>query len=268
MQGEFIMKNAIYYFSGTGNSLWIAQKINEKLEDSKLISIPSFIDQAENINGKVIGIICPIYMYNIPHIVVDFIKKIKSVEYLFIVFTGAGQLGSGIKKTFKVFASQGIKLNSLFNIPMPSNYTPYGCPTEDKQKELFAAANEKVEKIIEVVKKRGAFIDSSNSTFFQSYIHPGLLYKMGYARINIMDNSFFSDDKCNGCSICQKVCPVNNITMINNKPKWNNQCQQCYACLQWCPQTAIRSNKKTADIKRYHHPNITVKAIINSSPVE
>ncbi|MFC1538655.1 EFR1 family ferrodoxin [Candidatus Latescibacterota bacterium] len=259
------MKTEIYYFSGTGNSLFVAQKICENIEDSELISIPNVVNRKTGINGEVIGIVCPIYMYNIPHIVADFIRKIERAEYIFLVFSGAGGLGYGIKNTLNVFASKKLTLSSVFNLPMPSNYTPFGITPEEKQKKLFANIDNKVEDIIKIVKKRGRFIDSTNTSFFNTHIHPGIRYRMGYSRINIMDKSFTADDKCNGCSICQKVCPVDNITMEDNKPVWNNRCQQCYACIQWCPTESIQAGKKTVGIKRYHNPNITVNDIIRSS---
>ena len=110
--------------------------------------------------------------------------------------------------------------------------------------------------------------DSNNTSLIKTYIHPGIYYKLGYSRIKILDKSFITDEKCNGCSICQKVCPVNNITMKDNKPVWNNQCQQCYACLNWCPEESIQAGSKTVGIERYHNPNITVKDIISSSAEE
>lgn len=259
------MCNDIYYFSGTGNSLWLAKKLSEILEDSKLISIPNVVNNLDKINGDVIGIVCPVYMYNIPHIVVDFVDKIKTADYIFFVFAGTGKLGNGIKDTLKLFASRNLNLSSLFNVPMPSNYTPYGLIPETEQKKLFANANNRVKEILEIVNKREIFIDNSNTSFFNSYIHPGILYRAGYSRIQVLDKSFIVDETCNGCSICSKVCPVNNITMQDNKPLWNNQCQQCYACLQWCPTESIQAGKKTIGIKRYHNPDIKVKDIINSS---
>ena len=54
-------------------------------------------------------------------------------------------------------------------------------------------------------------------------------------------------------------------SLKDNKPVWNNQCQQCYACLHWCHKESIQAGKKTVGIKRYHHPNIMVKDIIRSS---
>ena len=259
------MKTTIYYFTGTGNSLWLSRLIGEKLDGSELIAIPNAVNRAVTISGEVLGIVTPIYMYNIPHIVVDFIRNIENAGYLFIVFAGAGELGTGIRETLNLLKSRNLALSALFNVPMPSNYTPYGCPDEEKRISLLAKAEDRVDEIVETVSHRGRFIDSTNSSAFETWVHPGILYRLGYKQIHTFDKSFYADEKCNGCSICQKVCPVNNITMSDNRPLWHNRCQQCYACLQWCPQHSIQAGKKTVGIERYHNPHVTVNDIIASS---
>ena len=260
------MKIDIYYFSGTGNSLWFAREIAEKIEGSNLLSIPKVISNQIEIEGDVIGIVSPIYMYNMPHLVVDFIRTIKKANYIFMVFSGGGSLGGGIKETFKLFKTQNLVLSALFNIPLPSNYTPYGVLSEEEQEKLFENAKNRMGKIINTVQAQASFVDGDNTSFFKTYIHPGILYKLGYSQIPVLDKSFIVSDTCNGCSICEKVCPVNNIEMKDNKPVWNHQCQHCYACLQWCPLQAIESGKRTMGTKRYHHPDVAVKDIIGSSP--
>lgn len=259
------MNTKIYYFSGTGNSLYVARKLSEEIGDSELISIPQVVGQ-QQIEGETIGIVCPIYMYNLPYIVIDFIRKIKKAGYIFLVFSGAGGLGNGKKETLRLFAEQQLELGALFNVPMPSNYTPFGAPPEEKQKRLLADFDKRVAEIARIVQAHESFMDSSNTSFFKAYIHPGLLYRMAYSRIKELDKTFFVDDNCNGCSICQKVCPVGNITMQDERPVWHHQCQHCYACLQWCPTESIQAGKKTAGVKRYHNPFIKVKDIISSSP--
>jgi len=264
------MKTDIYYFSGSGNSLAIAQNLSKKIEHSKIISIPHVINKENNITGEIIGIVCPIYFHNPPHIVVDFIKKIKEAKYLFIVFAGAGELGIGLKKTKKLFVAQNLKLSSLFNITMPDNSTKYGVIPEEKQKEMFDNADKKIEDIVKIVDGKEEHFDSNNTSLFKTYIHPGIDCRFAYNSIKKMDNDFTTDENCNGCSICQKVCPVNNITMKDNKPVWNknDRCQVCCACHDWCPTESIQHSSTNAGIKRYHNPNIKVKDIIRSSAEE
>ena len=255
----------IYYFTGTGNSLYIAKKLGKRIDDLKIISIPKIIKQNTIEPSEVIGIVSPIYMYNIPLIVVDFIKKIKQPDYLFIIFAGGGELGGCIKTTKKLCDSQNIGISSVFSIKMPSNYTPYGSTPEDKQREYFNNANDKIEEIAKIIISREKYIEKSRTSFIRTNIHPGLLYKLGYKYISAMAKSYIVDENCNGCTICQKVCPVDNIKIIDERPVWNSHCQQCYACLQWCPQEAIQYGKKTIGIKRYQNLYIRVNDIINSS---
>lgn len=258
------MKTRLFYFSATGNCLSVAKKIQDKLQVPELISIPQ-VKENEAIQGGCIGIVTPVYMHNIPHIVVNFIKKIQHADYIFIVFAGGGQLGTGIKKTRKLFKKQGLELSALFNVAMPSNYTPYGCPSNQLQEELFKKADGHIDALIDVISMKKTHFDKNNTDFFKAYIHPGMVYQLGYKFINTLDKDFSVDETCNSCSICEQVCPVNNITIKNGYPVWSRNCQQCFACLQWCPKQSIQYGKRTKGVRRYHHPKVKVGEIINSS---
>lgn len=174
---------------------------------------------------------------------------------------GVGSWGGGLEKTKNAFARRGLTLSALFNIPMPSNYTPYGYPDESRQATLIADAERSCDRIAEVVKNRADHFDESNTGFFAAHVHPGLLYRLGYAFIPKMDGNFTVDDECTSCGICAKVCPVGNITLREGTPVWNHQCEQCYACLQWCPAQAIQYGNKTKGVPRYHHPDIRLREI-------
>lgn len=259
------MRSKIYYFTATGNSLAIAKKIADSLGDSELISIPQVMQSGESVQGDCIGIVCPIYMYNLPHMVIEFIGKIQKADYLFLVFSGGGSLGSGDRAAMRILSKYQLTLSALFNVPMPSNYANYGCPPVEKQNRLHADAQHKIQEIAAVVKSKKSHMDGNHTGWFKSNIFPGILYKLGHAQIHGFDKSFSVDDCCTGCGTCEKVCPSGNIQMLNGQPVWNNQCEQCYACLQWCPVEAINSRDKTKGVPRYHHPEVKVADIIASS---
>lgn len=74
---------------------------------------------------------------------------------------------------------------------------------------------------------------------------------------NPFDNGFHIDENCTSCLLCNKIRPANNIEIVESKPKWKlENCQFCFACLQWCPTMAIQYKKGTAGVERYHHPDI------------
>lgn len=259
------MQINLFYFSGTGNCLDIARRLSEKLDNAELTSIPQAMKAGKIQCGEMTGIVSPIYMHNIPHLVVDFIKKLNDVDYLFILFAGGGEPGDCFRTIRKLFKSQRINLSSLFSVTMPSNYAPFGCPSIESQNKDFEKAYARLDEIATIIKSREHYVDRSDTSFIRSKIYPGLLYKIGYKMIKTMDKHFHADENCNSCGICEQVCPVGNIKMVDDKPEWHSNCQQCFACLQWCPQKAIQFGDKTVNVERYHNPNVNVTTIIDSS---
>jgi flavodoxin len=73
------MKTTLYYFT-EWNSLSVARKISEKIEDAELISVVSQMktDKAITAPSGRVGIICPVYDAGIPVIVRDFLHRLKN----------------------------------------------------------------------------------------------------------------------------------------------------------------------------------------------
>ncbi|WRK52481.1 EFR1 family ferrodoxin [Coprobacillaceae bacterium CR2/5/TPMF4] len=53
-----------------------------------------------------------------------------------------------------------------------------------------------------------------------------------------------ADDKCIGCGICTRVCPMDNIKVENNHAIIGDNCITCLACFHWCPKEAIYMSKE------------------------
>ncbi len=85
--------------------------------------------------------------------------------------------------------------------------------------------------------------------------------------IPLADHSFKANEKCNGCRICVKVCPVNNIKIVDQKPVWLHHCETCLACYQWCPNEAIHGEIVSYN-ERYHHPGVNLSDMLRrNSPL-
>jgi ferredoxin len=127
----------------------------------------------------------------------------------------------------------------------------------DAQQRLYRQAQEKVKAIA------GSILQGERKRVDREPLWQNILfswiYKMSYRHICKMDKSFWVDDKCNSCGISSRVCPANNIEMLNEKPAWLHRCEQRFACLQWCLQEAIQYGKKTVKYPRYHHPGVTLE---------
>jgi formate hydrogenlyase subunit 6/NADH:ubiquinone oxidoreductase subunit I len=257
------MNNIIYFFTGTGNSLALARSLAHKTNCEEVIPIAKAI--VERLPEKVdkLGIVCPNYGFNIPHIVKRFIKKIRNetnIDYIYIVISAGGNNGNVVDKVKK-----GLKkfpLKAIFTLLMPTNYIPF-VNIFDSEKVRLRLENAEV-KLTEIAKKitlKEVFFDSKVD-YHKVAIMPGLLYSLAYPLIPKMDKNFWLSNTCNGCAVCQKVCPVRNIKMLNERPNWQHHCEQCFACVHWCPKIAIQYGKNTENKERYHHHEIKLKNML------
>jgi ferredoxin/flavodoxin len=258
------MKTTIFYFSATGNCLVVARDLAKELGNATLVNIAQVIDQELDLSADCIGIIYPVYVFGMPSIITRFINKLKSYpnKYFFAITTGGSIAADTLGKNARLFGSCGLKLSSGFFIRMPGNYTPmYGARSLAEQTKLFAKEKRKIKEIAGIVsQKKVSRIERANILF--NLYFSGLIYRLIFPRLAAFDKHFWADHKCNSCGVCVKVCPVENVSLLNGRPKWMHKCEQCMACLQWCPEEAIQFSKMTLKRKRYRNPDVKLADII------
>ena len=257
------MTTRIYYFTGTGNSLWAARILAERFGDTALTPIVRALQEGDTSPSEDrVGIVCPVYMYRLPHIVVRFIRQLKTQAPVFVVATMGGSAGDLFAVAGRLFADQGLDLAAGLAVAIQSNYAPFGGAPDDGQLAgKFERAEARLAEVAEILERGERQIDLRYG-FRQTRIHPGLLYKLGYKFIPETDKNYRVDDGCDGCGICALVCPVDNVEMVDDLPTWKRHCEQCMACLQWCPHEVIQVKGKTRGQRRYHHPSVRSKDIV------
>ncbi|HOT90871.1 MAG TPA: EFR1 family ferrodoxin [Anaerolineae bacterium] len=257
------MHTTIFYYTGTGNSLWVARKLAELLGETELVPIAKHPDGLETVPHGVIGLVFPVHMWGIPAPVLRFVRTLRSgqPDYVFAVAVNGSQVAATLVQLQKILGRNGLTLAAGFEVILPSNYTPFGGPgPQEEQDRRFKLAGEKVLYIADKVKGK-ASLPVEKGPFWQRMLS-ATIYKLSFNQVPQMDKQFWVDEKCNHCGICYKVCPANNIALQEGKPVWNHKCEQCFACLQWCPQEAIQFGKNTSQRKRYHHPEVSLKEVI------
>ena len=255
------MKRVIYYFSGTGNSLEIANLLAARL-DAETVGIASLREGSVDCGGRAAGIVFPVYMYRPPRLVADFLKRLSGAGYLFVVAVNGGDAGNAMRIAERLLQQSGNQVNASFSVRMPDNYIPFGGPPPEKeQSEMFANAQTKVDGIVRVVESADAHREKAPS-WFKTRVYPEIWYALGYWAIPFSDKGYWVNDRCNGCGVCERVCPVGNISMTDGKPVWNQKCEQCMACIQWCKETAVELGKKSQGVVRYTNPRVTRKQIV------
>jgi len=252
------MKTKIYWFSGTGNSLAVAKMLAEKLPDIELIPIARAVNQPPEAAER-IGIICPVYAFGPPAIVERFIQQLTAVPdvSIFVIFTCACTAGGSVHFLQNMLRKRGLDLSASWIVKMPENYPPLGgTPGPKSQQKTHAAAERKIEQIAAQL-QQGTPRVKGRSLLFWRIAACAIYPAFRWGELRRADRFFRTDSKCNGCGLCEKVCPVENIRMKGGLPEWQGRCEQCFACFHWCPQQAVQYGFSSR-LRRYHHPRTSV----------
>ena len=255
------MKTILYYFSGTGNSLAAARQIASVLGDCELVPIVSFRDTLGDIVPVAdrVGIICPVYDMGLPSLVAEFAGRLDLAKpgYRFCVLTMGGVGASTLHQMNAIIRKKnGRDLDAAWAVPMVGNFVPLYAPAEGKKKAtLLAEAEIRLQNIAGMIDK-GMTVRPGFSPF--SSLLKCLLYDGFIRTIHESDKQFVSDDSCTRCGTCSRICPVHNITLVEERPVWQHNCELCMACLNLCPAKAIQWGPKTKGRGRYRHPDVNV----------
>lgn len=252
----------ILYFSGTGNSKYVASRIKDATGD-EFFSIEDCI-KVNNYKfsldeGESLGIICPTYFFGVPVIVEDFLKRVrftlKGDNYIYAVTTCGGFSGGTLTRIEELLKNNNLELKAKYDITMVDTWTPSYDVSDLK-------ANEEVQKKSEVrldliIKK----IIGKKDGNFQNKTLPNFICKRVYASYDkARCTKYFSVNKdCIGCGMCEVKCPSGAIKIKDGKPIWKSEkCNLCLRCLHNCPKNAIAYKKKTKKHGQYINPNVKV----------
>lgn len=244
----------ILYFSATGNSEYIAKNI-AYLNNDEVMDMTPYLQKNEAMDlssDKPYVVIAPIYISTMPTIIIDLLKKskLKGNQNIYFIMTCAGSGVSGAAAFIKPLVK---KMKMIYrgveHLSMPQNYLMFFTVKDKEENDL------KMEKAISRVPALAEKI-KNNENFDMTKV--GLMHKLSVKPVIwmfdvffIKPKKFYTTDECIGCSICAKACPLNNITMVDNKPKWGKTCVHCTACINRCPKRAIEYGKKTLGKNRY-----------------
>jgi NAD-dependent dihydropyrimidine dehydrogenase PreA subunit len=282
------MSTEIYYFSGTGNSLFVARELEKRIPDAAVIPIVGLLgNKTVQAQGDKVGFVFPAHASTIPVAVGRFVQKIdmKNSEYVFDVATRQGAPFRGFREIDRLLKKKGRRLHARFIVEMYGNdsrLAGYKAPGEADILALERDVLKKLDTTKDIIIGKTAHREEDTDNGVKKTASPVqsfLIEKIALRAAALSEriggaNYFYHDEKCIGCGICEKVCLSGKIRMRDRTPVWNkgSPCFSCYACINFCPKEAVQvrdhHGQKSHSGKngRYPHPYATATVISRQKP--
>ena len=253
----------IFYFSGTGNTRWAAERLAE-LTGERLLFIPEELRNGDGryqlTEGERIGFCFPVHGWQPPRIVRKFIRQLRidnaEGHYCYALVTCGDSIGRTMEMLNKELSGVGLQAVSLFSLVMPESYVclPFMyTDTPEREREKKSKAADDLLVYGDMILHRQA-----NETHTKRGLTPWTFSHVIGAYFNsqmITDRKFVVDnDVCIHCGKCEQVCPTGDVHLVDGLPQWmhDGSCTCCLACYHHCTKHAINYGNITRKRGQYY----------------
>lgn len=244
------MKNiGMFYFTGTQSSYFVAKLLKDEFVKKgynvNLFKLEKALNKTVDVDPKkfdMIGFVLPIYGFGTPRLVKKFIEMLpRNKAEVFIIRTAASNAwinqSASIsiihqlrKKWYDVFYDRILIICSNWLLDME----------EDVVKRLYEVTRDnKVPHIVHQIDNRIRRLHKRN--FLREVLVNCIHFHEEQIGARIFGRSLKANSKCTDCRLCEKRCPVNNISFKTGKFSAGWKCVWCMKCLYSCPVNAIHS---------------------------
>lgn len=250
-------KRLIFYFTATGNSLYVARELVG--ESGQLLSIPQII-KGEHLDFEAdeIGFVFPDYAASAPLMVREFVSKAHfNAQYIFSVIT-FGNFAANVADWWDDFCKEkGLQNHYINTLLMVDNYLPVFDMNE--QMKIDKKISENLTQIVN---------DIASHREYVSHVDADDRMKEWLKRLQ--ENHFpmeaerllrLNTETCIACGTCAAVCPHGNFRMTDTHAEFSGSCEYCLACVHACPQKALTLERERNPQARFRNENVSLRDI-------
>lgn len=252
----------LFYFSGTGNSEFVATTLSNFLQQQKIF-IPeadasSFLETGEDVN-----FVFPIYSWGVPPLIKQFILNLPDIFFESIrrenrnincVMVCGDEVGLSVEMFEEILKKRGGLLTSAWSVIMPNNYVllpGFDVDTHEVEQRKLEACKGRIMEIAESLGRGDKRIDVVKGSM--AWIKTKTIYPL-FTRWGISPSKWHYESNCISCGKCETVCPLCNVKMENGHPKWGSRCCSCLGCYHICPVHAVEYGRETKKKGQYFFP--------------
>ncbi len=264
------MKILILYFSGTGNTHFVATVIKEALSDElvKISPVETFSPlKIKNFDILIFGF--PIYGCKMPEFLKQFADKftIPKTKKMILFSTFSLSSCNAMKYTANYFTEKGFNVIYAKGIKMPGSDGLLLVKRNSSSVKRLSEKNFKDDKKINNLVKeiREAIYKKDTKPVIQQNVFFDLIAPINkiphFLERKIADR-LYANEKCTHCGICEAVCPTDNIKVTKEKVIFGNECVLCLRCITQCPAEAIQIGNFTKGTVRWKGPDHNFNAYL------
>ena len=247
----------ILYFSGTGNSRRVAERLASLLEETPVF-MPEADPAALSFEGNMLGIVCPVYSWGVSPYILDYIASLgegfsKSVgdRPVWYVLTCGDETAYAPEILEDALRDSGLTAGGGWSVIMPNDYVLLpGFDVDSKElEERKLDASER--RIVEIAERigRGEWAHDFTRGKMQ-WLKSRVIFPL-FKRWGIFPSRWHWTQGCVGRGRCALVCPVKHIDFETGRPRWGERCVSCTACFHICPAHAVEYGRITTHKRQY-----------------
>jgi ferredoxin len=249
----------VLYFSGTGNSRFVAELFRQRT-GAECHSIEEAVDFAGRMarHGE-IAVCYPVYCSGVPRLMREFAEEYRESfrdKQVLIFCTQMMFSGDGARSFTDLFPAGWFAVRYAEHFFMPNNLCnvlpafTYSRRTVRRETGRAAARVERICRRLERdrEKHRGFGALPRKVGYMQRRYFPATEEK---ARDNVRVG-----DACTACGLCARRCPVCNLRLVGGKLIPQGNCMFCYRCVNLCPRKAITVVYHKPVTSQYKGPSV------------